>query len=104
MDILLQWLSTADCDHNPILKAAYLHNKLIEIYPFETNSESIARMALYYELIRNGYPPVPLNISEQEYYMALEAYLKKENIQPIYEALERSVYNKLDVMLQLTAD
>lgn len=104
MDIFFHFLNTDDCNHNPILKAAYLHNKLIEIYPFETDSEGVARMALYYELIYHGYPPIPLNISEQEYYAALREYLKNENIQPIYEALERAVYNKLDIMLQLTAD
>ena len=36
--------------------------------------------------------------------MPLTGISKNENIQPIYEALERAVYNKLDIMLQLTAD
>ena len=104
MDLLMQWLYTDNCDSNPILKAAYLHNKLLEIYPFEEHSEAVARMAMYYELIRNGYPPVFLNFSEQEYYDAIRHYLKKEEIQPIYHALERGVYNKLEIMLQLTSE
>jgi len=104
MEILFQWLGTNDFEGNPLLKAAYFHNKLIEIYPFETHSEAVARMAMYYELIRNGYPPVLLNLSEQEYYNAIRNYLKKEQIQPIYEPLERGVFNKLEIMMQLTAD
>ena len=104
MDILFQWLGEADFQSNPILRAAYLHNKLIEIYPFETHSEAVARMAMYYELIRNGYPPIMLNLSESEYYSAIKSYLKKEEIQPLYEPLERGIYNKLEIMMQLTAD
>lgn len=104
MEILFQWLHTNDFQNNPILKAAYLHNKLVEIYPFETHSEAVARAAMYFELIRNGYPPVLLNLNEQEYYSAIRGYLKKEEIQPFYEPLERGVYNKLEIMIQLTAD
>jgi Fic family protein len=104
MDILFQSMNTDDFQSNPILRAAYLHNKLVEIYPYESHSEAVARMALYYELIRNGYPPVLLNLSEQEYYSAIRSYLKKEEIQPLYEPLERGVYNKLEVMMQLTCD
>lgn len=104
MEILLHWMNTNDFQSNPLLKAAYLHNKLVEIYPFESHSEAVARMAMYYELITNGYPPVLLNLSETEYYAAIRSYLKKEEIQPMYEALERGVYNKLEIMMQLTAD
>lgn len=104
MEILFQWMDSNDFDNNPILRAAYLHNKLVEIYPFETHSESVARMAVYYELLKNGYPPILLNLSESEYYSAIRSYLKKEEIQPLYEPLERGVYNKLEIMMQLTAD
>lgn len=102
MEILFQWMDSNDFDNNPILRAAYLHNKLIEIYPFETYSEAVARMAAYYELIKNGYPPIVLNLSETEYYSAIRSYLKKEEIQPMYEPLERAAYNKLEIMMQLT--
>lgn len=102
MDILFQWMDTNDFQSNPILRAAYLHNKLVEVYPYEACSEAVARMAMYYELIRNGFPPVNLNLNESEYYSAIRSYLKKEEIQPLYEALERGVYNKLEIMMQLT--
>ena len=102
MEILFQWMDTYDFQSNPILRAAFLHNKLVEIYPYETHSEAVARMAMYYELIRNGFPPVLLNLSESEYYGAIRGYLKKEEIQPMYEPLERGVYNKLEIMMQLT--
>ena len=104
MEILFQWMNTNDFESNPILRAAYLHNKLVEVYPYESYSEAVARMAMFYELIRNGFPPVSLNLSEQEYYGAIRSYLKNEEIQPLYEPLERGVYNKLEVMMQLTCE
>jgi Fic family protein len=104
LTILFRWLSSDTSEMNPMEKAAYLHNKLIEIYPFENGSEATARAAAQYLLITDGFPPILWNISEQEYYDAIRLYLKNEEIAPIREVLERGVYNKLDVMLQLTAE
>ncbi|MGI6734533.1 MAG: Fic family protein [Anaerovoracaceae bacterium] len=104
MELLFNWLHSGASETNPIEKAAYLHNKLIEIYPYKTDSEAMARIAAQYHLIRNGLPPILWNISEQEYYDAIHLYLKNENIQPIYDVLERGVFNKLEIMMQLTAD
>ena len=104
MEMLFHWLHSDQYQTNPIEKAAYLHNKLIEIYPFETGTESIARSLAQYYLMQNGFPPILWNLSEQEYYDAVEVYLKKEEIQPIYDVLERGVYNKLEIMMQLTAE
>lgn len=104
MELLFNWLHSGASETNPIEKAAYLHNKLIEIYPYKTDSEAMARIAAQYHLIRNGLPPILWNISEQEYYDAIHLYLKNENTQPIYDVLERGVFNKLEIMMQLTAD
>lgn len=103
MGLLFQWMREYDFQNNQILKAAYLHNKIVEIYPYESCSEAIARLAMYSELIKNGYPPILLNMSESEYYSVIRSYLKKEEIQPMYLPLERAVYNKLEVMMQLTS-
>ena len=104
LTLLFRWLFSDTSEINPIEKAAYLHNKLIEIYPFENGSEAAARAAAQYLLITDGFPTILWNISEQEYYDAIRLYLKNEEIAPIREVLERGVYNKLDVMLQLTAE
>ncbi|HPO05180.1 MAG TPA: Fic family protein [Bacillota bacterium] len=104
MELMFNWLHSNLYQTNPIEKAAYLHNKLIEIYPYQTSSEAMARIAAQYHLIRNGFPPIQWNISEQEYYDAIRIYLKNEDIQPIYDVLERGVFNKLEIMMQLTAE
>lgn len=104
MQLLFHWLHSDRQQSNPIEKAAFLHNKIIEIYPFETHTEAIARMTAQYHLICSGFPPILWNINEQEYYDATRIYLKKEDIRPIYDVLERGVFNKLEIMMQLTAE
>lgn len=104
MELLFDWFYKDNYTLNPIEKAAFMHNKLIEIYPFEPGSEAIARVAAQYILLLEGFPVILWNISEQEYYDAIRLYLKNEDITPIYDVLERGVYNKLLIMLQLTAE
>jgi len=102
MELLFGWMNE-EMMSNPIRKAAYLHNKIIEIYPFGSHSASMARMALLYDLIQHGFPPISLAMSESQYNDALCHYLKTEDIEPFYQAVERGVYNQLEVMLQLTS-
>ena len=104
LSLLFQWLYHETEELNPFETAAFFHNKLIEIYPFTNGSEATARAAAQYLLLTAGYPPIFWNSSETEYYDAIRLYLKNEEIEPIYEVLLRGVYNKLEVMMQLTAE
>lgn len=106
MTELFKWLYSEDVstevNKNELLRGAYLHNRFIEIYPFEEYSEEMASIVLYYYLMQKGYPPFVMRFSQQEYFHAVTAYLKKNDIAPFYSCLERSLYNKLEVLLQLT--
>lgn len=102
MNLVIDWYNRDRCDENPILRAVLIHNKIIEVYPFEVMTENVARMAMNYTLIRNGYPPVGIHMKEPEYNDAISDYIRYEKIQPLYSAVERSIYNKLEAMLQLT--
>lgn len=106
MSEFIKWTYHADEDlkGNTILKAAYLHNKIIEIYPFEHNCEATARFIMYYSLMKAGYPAFELRLGETEYNTLIIDYLKHNKIDNLYYALERGIYNKLEVMLQLTVE
>ena len=103
MRLLFTWLYSDPYETNPLMKAAQLHNRIIEIYPFEENSEEMARFILYYFLLRQGFPPFSLGISEQEYNEMMINYLKNEDSRPFYQVVERAVFNKMEVLMQLTA-
>lgn len=102
MKILFRWLHADETITNPMMKAVLLHHRLIEIYPFSFRTEALARMALYYQLVRSGYPPFSLNISEPEYYAMLQGYFKTDNADDFYEVVERGIYSKVEVMMRLT--
>ncbi|MCL1983523.1 MAG: Fic family protein [Clostridiales bacterium] len=103
MDILMGWFYSADMEPDPITKAVCLHHRIIEIYPFDEHTEAVARAAMYYFLLENRYPVFEISMSEQEYNRALMEYLKKENLQPFCLEVERSLLNKMELLIQLTA-
>ena len=102
IDALLSWLSTDKDELNVIMKAAILHNRFIRIYPFDNGSEMIARFLMYYYLLLQGYPPFMVGMTESEYNNQLSLYFKTGYIQPFYDVLEKGLYNKIGVIMQLT--
>jgi Fic family protein len=103
IDILMTWFFSDDMEENKLRKAACLHHRIIEIYPFESVSEEVARAAMYYYLMENDYHPFDLNLSEVEYNVAVTEYLKNANVEPFYIAIEQSLLTKMEVLMQLTA-
>ena len=102
MGILCHWLATDQEETNPIRKACLLHHRFVEIYPFEYYNEAMARFLFYYMLIKEGYPPFAISLSETEYNNSLAKYFQNEDIQPFYQLMERSLYHKMEVLIQLT--
>lgn len=107
MRLFFHWLlckrDETDPDMDPVLRAAVLHNRLIEIYPFGGDSAVMARAAMLYELMSAGFPPMRLALGEQEYNDAVVLYLKKEDSTPLYHALLSGINSQLELMMQLTA-
>ena len=105
MDKIFRWLYSSDVSpevsNNPLLRAALLFNRIIQVYPFEEDSEIFAGLLMYYYLMQIGFPPFVLRFSYREYIEAVTEYIKRNSIDKFYNCLERSLYNKLDVMLQI---
>ena len=89
---------------NPLLQACYLHMRLLEVYPYGEETEDLARFALLYEMLCAGFPVTVISMSEQEYNICVMDFLRTGDIRPFYKAMERAVYNKLEVILQITAE
>ena len=101
---LIRWYYQAEDETqgNHVLRAALLHNKIIELYPFAYANEATARVLMYFSLMRLGYPIFELRVNEQEYNDAIIEYLKHKNVEPFYKILERSLYNRLNAIVQIT--
>ena len=87
---------------NPFLKAARLHNRCMEIYPYSEKTPELARAILYYTLARNGLPMAALDLSEEEYNQEIAAYLAGGGSQALADHLMQAVRNRLELMIQLT--
>ncbi len=86
---------------NPLWQACLIHMRMLEIYPFGEASEEISRYAMLYEMLCVGFPAAAVSMSKQEYDTCIARYLKTGDLQPFYMSMLRSVYNKIEVMLQL---
>lgn len=81
--------------NNVILKAMYIHNKLIEIYPFSEFSGELAVFAMNYYLMENGLMPVNMPISRENYLSIVGSCLKGQRQEEFYDFLCRAVYDKM---------
>ena len=87
---------------NPFQKAARLHNRCMEIYPYSEKTPELARAILYYTLVQNGLPMAALELSEEEYNQEIASYLAGGGSQALANHLMQAVRNRLELMIQLT--
>ena len=66
LDDALRRVYSLEAGNNVILKAMYIHNKLIEIYPFSQYSGELAVFAMNYYLMENGLAPINMPISRED--------------------------------------
>lgn len=102
IQVLFQWLYSEERERNPIINAAQLHNRIIEIWPFENDSPAIGRIAAQYYLVRHDFPIISWDVGVKQYYNAVNQYIQREDFRPIYDILESGIYNKQELLLQLT--
>ena len=77
------------------IKAMYIHNKLIEIYPFSQYSGELAVFAMNYYLMENGLAPINMPISREDYFNIVGDCLKGHRQEEFYNFLCRAVYDKM---------
>lgn len=87
-----------------IAGAVEIHNRMIEVWPFEKSCEELARLCMFYSLIRDGYPVFSLNFSPAEYEECIISYLKTGSSEKLYDVVCRALFNKLELMLRLTEE
>lgn len=84
-----------DAVDDVILKAMYIHNSTISIYPFDEYSGEIAVLALNYILMENGFMPVSMPIKREEYLDMTAACLKGKNQEKFYNFLYEAVRDRM---------
>ena len=95
LDDALRRVYSLEAGNNVILKAMYIHNKLIEIYPFSQYSGELAVFAMNYYLMENGLAPINMPISSEDYFNIVGDCLKGHRQEEFYNFLCRAVYDKM---------
>lgn len=95
LDAAVRRVYSREAGNNVILKAMYIHNKLIDIYPFEEFSAELAIFAMNYYLMENGFAPINMPIDRQDYFEIVGECLKGHRQEEFYNFLCRAVYDKM---------
>ena len=88
---------------DPLEKAALLHFRMIEIYPFREYNGFLARLLMEYHLLREGYPFSVFDMDESTYNRAVIAWLKKKENSALPETLKKACLQRTEFMMRLTA-
>lgn len=72
--------------------AAYLHAGFENIHPFADGNGRVGRTIMNYYLIINNHPPIVIfEENRKEYYKALEAFDKEEELEPLVSFLTNQI-------------
>ena len=81
---------------DPFAKAAALHNAIIKVYPYsEGFSELSARTAMQYTLVKEGFFPVNIGVSETGYNEIIADSIKANQANKFADVIMTATYKKL---------
>lgn len=95
LDDALHRVYSPKAGNNVILKAMYIHNKIIEIYPFSEYSGELAIFSMNYYLMENGFTPINMPIQREDYFSIVSDCLKGQRQEEFYNFLCGAVYDKM---------
>lgn len=100
LDDCMRRVYSRDAGDNVILKAMFIHNKIIDIWPFEDFNGELAIFALNIYLMENGFAPISMPIKRQEYLRMVTDCLKGIHQEDFYDFLGEAVQDKMNGTLE----
>ena len=99
MQQLMLWYNNEGKNYHPIEKAAILHGKFVTIHPFIDGNGRTARLLLNFELMKNNYPPIIIEVEERDkYFDALEAGNVSDDWDLFTEFIKQKCEERIDFM------
>ena len=87
--------------HQGLEKAAYVHLRILKIYPFMDANGRLARLLLNYQLELDGFLPVSVKKGmRDEYYRNIDEYKINKRIEPFTEFLAKLEKERIDTFLE----
>lgn len=101
-DELMDFVRKENNLEDEFMKAAIIHNRFIEIFPFNEDNQLIARAFMEYYLVSLGLPMVYLDITEEKYNRWIINYLKTKSSKELRDYLESETLKRLELFMELT--
>jgi Fic family protein len=99
LEELVRWYNQNKEKYPPLVLAAVVHNQFENIHPFQDGNGRVGRLLLNNILLKQHLPPLNIELrNRSEYYAALQAYEKDQNIRPTLELMLKE-YRALKKML-----
>jgi Fic family protein len=97
---LVQWYNQNKTKCQPLVLAAVVHNQFELIHAFQDGNGRVGRLLLNNILLRHNLPPLNIELKNRtQYYAALQAYEKDNNIRPTLELMLKE-YRALKKLLK----
>jgi len=91
---LIKWYNQNKLKYPALILASVIHNQFETIHPFVDGNGRVGRLLLNNILLKNGLPPVNIDIRNQrQYYESLQEYQKKGNLKPTIDLLIKEYAN-----------
>jgi fido (protein-threonine AMPylation protein) len=85
---VVQWYSQNKTKCPPLVLAAVVHNQFEVVHPFQDGNGRVGRLLLNNILLKHNLPPLNIELKNRtQYYVALQAYEKENNIRPTLELM-----------------
>lgn len=78
-----------------IVRAIYIHNSIIDIYPFDEYSAELAVLSLNYILMSDGFMPISMPTKKEDYCDMVASCLKGKKQEIFYGFIYESVRDKM---------
>ena len=99
MEELMLWYNNESKNIHPIERAAILHGEFVSIHPFIDGNGRTARLLLNFELMKNNYPAIIIEIEEREkYFDAIEVGNLSGNWDKFTEFVREKCEERIDYM------
>ena len=78
-----------------IARAIYVHNSIVDIWPFHEFNGELAVFAMNYYLMEQGLMPIDMPMSKQDYEELIAACLKGRRTNEEYAFIKAAIYEKM---------
>src|SRR5699024_4124437 len=101
MEEMINWYKTEGSHLNAIERGAMLHAIFVGIHPFIDGNGRTATLLLNLELMKDGYPPVIINVENRlAYYEALDEAHTTQDDQDFISLVATEAKDSLDLYLK----